>query len=629
MLKKLFFILFVLFLLINKELYSWVYPEHRNITLLAIKKLDSDYRKLLDDLWAKARLGNENRLTLDVIDPYQFRKPKHIDFAAWPAISGDHSCSAKNMLDVVLNTDWILEVADITSKLDIDLKQFGTKDAKIAENALRDADINLQRADANYATRAGSNNVHFLLPLKDPQTNLTSYLNECLAEGTEINAISTFAWYHLNALRKISLLNNNLTAEQQAALILSALADESFALHFLGDIFAAGHVAGTWGNASQRKGTHDYYNKHGLKTSTWEGKKIILTGDAYMRNEDANRAAEVMKISLEQFIDASRGKEQHLRKFEFIDKPVPENFNVCQNNFVLKRDYDSNYILLLEGIIKKCPVPGLISGIGELPRFRAELGVFMGISPSIHGSVLSGGFGKNQETMGFVGGIEASIKIGIGLDGVLNESGDGLIYLSAGWREDGSSTTSVVDEVGVEKYGSLLSSIPGRSAYNFRLRLPFYLIPGDLLFLGPFLYFTSPKTVENMAVVAGNGGLIPWHSGIATNFGRFQFVLGREVGIYLYGRNKTRDALFMIGSDFQPSIISYRSTQLEFPILEFRPTRSFATNQSSTLLFQFFGGIDFPHNISVLESNIGNMKPTMKNVWFWGLRVIFDWRHYF
>jgi hypothetical protein len=627
--KNIFFIIFFLFLLVNKDVFSWVYPEHRNITLLSVKKLNSDYRKILDDLWSKARHGNEHRLTFDVIDPYQFRNSKYVDFAAWPAISGDHSCSAKNMLDVVLNTDWILDVVDIASKLDIDLKQFGTKDSRITENALRDADIKLQKADANYATRAGSNNVHFLLPLTNPQTNLKSYLNECLAEGAEINAISTFAWHHFNALNKISLLNINLTVDQQASLILSALADEAFALHFLEDIFAAGHVAGTWGNASQRKGTHDYYNEHGLKTNTWEGEKIILTGDAYMRQEDADRASEVIKISLEQFIDASRGKIEHLKNLAVIYDPVPENFNVCQNNYVLKRDYDLNYILLLEDIFKKSPIPGLISGIGELPRFRAELGLFMGISPSIHGSLISGGFGKNQQTIGVVGGIEASIKIGFGLDGVLNEAGDGLIYFAAGWREDGSSTTSVIDEVGIEKYGSLLSLIPGRSAYNFRLRLPFYMIPGDLLLLGPFLYLTSPKTVKNMAVVAGNGGLIPWHSGIATSFGRFQIVLGREVGVYLYGRNKTRDALFMVGSDFQTSIISYRSTQLEFPILEFRPTRSFATNQSSTLLFQFFGGIDFPNNINVLESTNVNIKPQMKNIWFWGLRVIFDWRHYF
>jgi len=49
-----------------------------------------------------------------------------------------------------------------------------------------------------------------------------------------------------------------------------AFADEAFALHFLEDTYAAGHVAGTWGDASQRKGTHDFYNANGLEVRTWD-----------------------------------------------------------------------------------------------------------------------------------------------------------------------------------------------------------------------------------------------------------------------------------------------------------------------------------------------------------------------
>ena len=62
-------------------------------------------------------------------------------------------------------------------------------------------------------------------------------------------------------------------------------ADEAYAIHFLQDMFAAGHVAGTWGDASQRKGTHDYYNERGLKVSTWDGDIAVLTGDAWMRTK--------------------------------------------------------------------------------------------------------------------------------------------------------------------------------------------------------------------------------------------------------------------------------------------------------------------------------------------------------
>ncbi len=633
MIKKIFTYFFIFLALYTTHLFGWIYPEHRDIMLLAIKNLSPSDRELLDSLWAEVRKKHSDRLTLDVIEPYQFRNPHYLDYASWPAISADHSCSSQNMLDIVLNSDWILEVADIAAKLKIDLKQYGPKDAKITENALRDADIKLQRADPDYATRAGSNNAHFLLALKNINTNLREYLNLCIKEGAELNAIGVYAWFHYSALIKISRLKNNkLDKDKISSLVLSALADEAFALHFLEDVFAAGHVAGTWGNASQRKGTHDYYNKRGLRINTWRGDNFIITGDAYMRDEDAKRAAEIVKLSLEQFLLAASGKIENFVNNNEINLFTPDSFNVCKTNYFPKRNYDPNYILLLEKIVSRTPVPGLTSGIGELPRFKAELGLFMGISPSLNASLISGGFGPTQKTIGFIGGIEATIRLGFGLDGVLNESGDGLIYLGLGWREDASSSTGTFDIPEESKYGSIFSAIPARPSFSGRLRVPFYLIPGDLLLLGPILYFTSPKTIQNMAVVAGNGGLIPWHSGITTSIGRFQFVLGREVGLYLYGRTKARDAIFVLAPDkdglLLPTVVSYRSTQLELPILEYRPTRSFATNQSSTLLFQFYGGIDFPQHIEVVDQP-DFPTPKLKNVWFWGLRMIFDWRHYF
>jgi hypothetical protein len=46
-----------------------------------------------------------------------------------------------------------------------------------------------------------------------------------------------------------------------------------------------------------------------------------------------------------------------------------------------------------------------------------------------------------------------------------------------------------------------------------------------------------------MAVVAANGGLIPWQAGIATPVGRFQFILGREVVATFYGYLRDPDAM--------------------------------------------------------------------------------------
>ena len=42
-----------LFASLSLPVKAWVYPEHRDITLLAIQKLDSAHRAVLDQLWAR------------------------------------------------------------------------------------------------------------------------------------------------------------------------------------------------------------------------------------------------------------------------------------------------------------------------------------------------------------------------------------------------------------------------------------------------------------------------------------------------------------------------------------------------------------------------------------------------
>ncbi len=629
--KKIFIASFALAILLGMSITrAWVYPEHRDIFLLAIQKLSPEYRSTLDALWAEARKGYEFRLTEAVIDATQSTNPNQLDYAAWPGIGGDHSVSAKDMLNNILQTDWILKVADITAQLKIDIAKSKNREERV--NALRNSDIRLQRADPEYATRAGHNNVHFLLSLQTVKETVQEFGLECVKESAELNALGVYIWYHYSALVKASRLNSEaLTPEQRSALILSALADEAFALHFLEDVFAAGHAAGTWGDASQRKGTHDYYNEYGFRTSTWEGENIVLTGDAWMRTEDAERTAQVVKMSIEQLLDAANGKQSAMTYSDEAKSFTPDDFNVALFNYMPARKYDPNLANLIAPVFVKTPVPGLERGLGELPRFRAELGPFVGFTPSLRGTLVSSGFGESQTTPGVIGGLETSLRIGLGLDGILNESSDGLVFLDVGWRQDGSSSLGVVQEEGTEAYGNLLAAIPGRSAYTARLRLPFFIIPGDLLITAPFLIFTSPETLTQMAVVAGNGGLIPWQSGIATSFGRFQFVLGREVGVYFFGRTKSRDALFNISQDENGIeslyILSYRSTQFEFPFLEYRPFRSFSTEQSSGLLFQFYAGIDVPHNVEVLSPE-STFTPELKTIWYIGTRVVFNWRYY-
>ena len=53
-------------------------------------------------------------------------------------------------------------------------------------------------------------------------------------------------------------------------------------------------------------------------------------------------------------------------------------------------------VKLLIPVLINTPVPGLATGAGEFPRFRSEMGKFLGVSTALDGSSVSGGFGKNQ-----------------------------------------------------------------------------------------------------------------------------------------------------------------------------------------------------------------------------------------
>lgn len=642
---------------------AWVYPEHRDIAVLAVESLDPERRAQLDELWAEARGGHETRLCGAAAEAGQGRSPGCIDWAAMPAIAGDHSCSSADMLEIVTRSSWILDVADVAAELKGELAKIPVvppPDAPVDEgqlarlnpipdiqrrvqsealraqrlNALRTSDSRLQSADPQYATRATTNNAHFLLARPRPDIDESEYAQLALAAGADINAVGAYATYHLSALQKATRLAHepSLTPEEREALALAAFADEAFGLHFLEDTFAAGHVAGTWGDSSQRKGTHDYYNENGLEVFTWErpGKSVVLMGDAHMRPEDAELAARTVRASLEQLADAAAGKLPAVPHSPAAPA-APDAFDVCKSTVFVARpeglSATESEIPLFQEVLRATPVPGLGAGLGSVPRFRAELGPFIGLAGSIDGRWLDGGFEASQTTGGLTGGLEIALRAGVGLDGVIGESGDGLVFASVGLRGDAPSSNKFTKIDGGETGGSVTAAIPARSAIATRVRAPFFLLPGDLLALAP-LYLVSPETYTSMAVSASNGGLIPWQSGWATRIGRFQFVAGRELGVTIYGI-ASRDRLFApaTGESDSLRLVDFSSLGFDLPVLEYRPYRSFAGNQSSTILFQVFAGVDVPTHGEVVSPE-GAPEADLGVVWSAGLRMVFDWRYY-
>jgi hypothetical protein len=613
------------FLCFTQKANAWVYPEHRRLSFLAIQNLSPQYRAELDRLWLNARTGYEMRLSESIINPEAGKTSSQLDYASWAAISGDHSCSPADMLNTVLFSSWILRVEKVTAKFGESLANAKNNTQRI--NAARLSDMQLLKADEEYASRAGANNVHFLLPRDVVNMTLAEYFAICTAKNAPSNALASYLLFHTSALEKAYSYHHHkgLSQKEKNELILSALADEAFAAHFLQDIFAAGHVAGSWGKASQRKGTHDHYNVAGLEVQTWGGKRMVLMGDAYLTEEDAILISKIVGESLEQLINTAHGRMNNLSP----GKPSsasnkPDSVNVCKSTSLPERVYDT---AMVHSILLQMPVPGLKSGPGSLPRINAELGPFVGISAALSGSGISGGFGTNQNESGGIAGMEANIRIGFGLDGVLNRSGDGLMFLQFGWKQDAASSNNFFyTGSGGGLTNSIASAIPPRTAYNIRFRLPYFLIPGDLIFASP-LYLFSRKTYTKMAEAAVNGGLLHLQSAIATGIGRFQFVLGREIGLSYYGMRDPKDFIIVPTDNGKVSIVEYRSTKIDIPFLEYIPTRTFSQNQTANLMIQFSMGVDVPHNSSILAP-VGDPLPDLKPVGYLGFRVIFNWRRY-
>jgi hypothetical protein len=375
-----------------------------------------------------------------------------------------------------------------------------------------------------------------------------------------------------------------------------------------------GHVAGNWGNAAVRKGTHDYYNEHGVALVTWSGHRFVAVGDAFMRPEDADRAATAVRDSLAQLLDAFTGKLVVAVPGD-SNPTEPDAFDVCHAQHFSAAAGSEADIRAVVPILVQTPVPALGAGLGELPRFRAELGPFVGVSAAFLIQALSRGFGATQNNATANAGLEAAVRVGVGLEGVLNESSDGLAFAEVGVREDTHATSA--------------ATLPARAAITARFRAPFWLIPGDLLVAGPVLAFTSRRSLRKMAVQAANGGLIPWQAGIATRIGRFQFVLGREVGLSFYHNGS--DHPIPIPTPGVPpvngTLVALNSLQVDFPILEWRLFRTFSLTQSSGLIVQPYVGFDTPTKTSVV-SPAGAPTPHLQTIVAGGVRLVFDWRHY-
>ena len=315
--------------------------------------------------------------------------PSCIDLAAWPAIAGDHSCSPDQLIQKTLTSDWILRVARVGAETKVvGLEKARNRDAALNEWAT--SHLKLQFVDPEYVSRAGANNGHFLMIRTSDDPG--EYLREIFAPDAEPSALALYVYYHLGAM---ALSQGWATADASARpeLARRILATEAFALHFLEDSFAAGHVAGSWGNVAERKGTHDYYSEIGLDTSAWDGSRLLLGGDAHMRPEDLTRTRKVVGQSLSDLAASLQSGTPEATTAAKIPMEVASGaaqYDSCTATKQASGTVTPETIPLAMAMTKETPIPGRGENDYHLPRFRQEIGPFVAFGGDLSGNL---GFG--------------------------------------------------------------------------------------------------------------------------------------------------------------------------------------------------------------------------------------------
>ncbi len=620
----------VAILLLPAPSLGWTYSEHRAITARGIEGLDPQRQGELERIWTLSREGYASRLCAAPAEGDQGKKPTCIDLAAWPAINGDHSCSPEELLHVVLESDAILRIAQIAARTAAHIAK--ARNESELRNAQMNGDLGLERADEGYISRAGANNAHHLLPRTG--NDLDPYIAEALRKGAQPNVVGLYVLFHADALHRAALFQDASAAAsaERAAEARLILALECFGLHFLEDAFAAGHIAGSWGSAAERKGTHDYYNEHGLDTDTWKNEPITVFGDAHMRPADLERAGQAVQLSLRQVLEAMSPGSPLAAAARSVPVPDATSLDVCKETAMPGWIVPAELRAPLDDVLRMTPIPFRGPGYASLPRFRAEIGPFVGIASGVMGEGADGGFTLGREG-GLLGELDVGLKVGLGLDALLGDSGDGLVFLEGGivlqsHSSGGCGSTCPKDPL----LAPFVPGVPSRSGLAFRLRVPFWLLPGDLILAAPILAFTDPKLLERMAITAADGGLIPWQTKLSTPVGSLQFIAGREVAVDLFGYLGGKDA-FLAVAGYTPQgapiyePVAFRSIEFDFPILELRPLREYGTRYSFSTLVQAGVGFDTPFDAQPLVP--GAMVPPLKTRYFGFIRISFDGRRYF
>lgn len=251
------------------EAKAWYFPEHTVLTHEGLMQLPPELREIIRGAIVAANregLGLcealdvpfEDVATVKPLTTKMIRVPSSVycvPYAATAALAGDHASSAGELRTVLRTRKGI----EIVSAAAFEWRRFQESLERLPNTSLERMsfvhalDVAFYFVDPGYERRAQNTRAHFA----DPARSLGALLRATEA-GDIDNALGQFLTHHVRSLE--------LAARGELS---EALLEHGFALHFIEDAFAAGHLIGTsWSvsNESQRR-RHDYYDARGLEVA--------------------------------------------------------------------------------------------------------------------------------------------------------------------------------------------------------------------------------------------------------------------------------------------------------------------------------------------------------------------------
>lgn len=285
----------------STEAGAWYLPEHAEITRIALERSAP-----IGVARAIGRAVNDARATgLPLCDgvavPFHAIKPKSafltsvascIPYTALPALAGDHAVDTVELRSILQTpvSRWPFrdetagamivgaavavwnEFRESASELfqSVYSESASNRRETVAMTSghdvnrrklTRDLDARLALVDPEYASRAAGTKAHF----QDGVTPMRDQLLALVRAGATENALAQTLTHHLRSLQlaRAARGDDTVNGVNQRA---EALLEHAFALHFLQDAFASGHIAtpAALSGDTQRLQRHDFLSRKGV-----------------------------------------------------------------------------------------------------------------------------------------------------------------------------------------------------------------------------------------------------------------------------------------------------------------------------------------------------------------------------